>query len=100
MLQLRKVVKNVMLCLLTHAKHICSSQHLFEVEIRNLKRLFYNNNNPIWFFDKIYDKFIAKLNDISVDEISVINNVVLCPIFVLYVGEASVRFVKALSRYL
>ena len=33
-----------------------------------------------------------------VDEISVVNNVELCPIFVPYVSEASIRSVKALSR--
>ena len=49
-------------------------------------------------FDKIYNKFIAKLDDILVDEIGVVNNVELCPIFVPYVSEASIRFVKALSR--
>ena len=79
--------------LLNRAKSICSSQHLFEVEIRRLKSLFYNNNYPTWFFDEIYNKFKAKL-----DEISVVNNLKLCPIFVPYVGEASIRFVKALSR--
>ena len=63
-----------------------------------LKRLFYDNNYPTWFFDKIYNKFKAKLFDIPADEISVVNNVELCPIFVSYVGEASIRFVKALSR--
>ena len=50
------------------------------------------------FLIKIYNKFKAKLDDIPVDEISVANNVELCPIFVPYVGEASIRFVKALSR--
>ena len=34
------------LCLLNRAKSICSSQHLFEVEIGKLKRLFYDNNYP------------------------------------------------------
>ena len=88
---------SLVLCLLNRAKAICSSQHLCEVEIGKLKRLFYDNNYPTWFFDKIYNKFKAKLNDIPVDEISVVNNVELCPIFVPYVGEASIRFVKALS---
>ena len=88
-----------MLCLLNHAKSICSSQHLFEVEIGKLKHSFYDNNYSIWFFDKTYNKFKAKLNDIPVDEVSVVNNEMLCPIFVRYVGEASIRFVKALSRY-
>ena len=83
--------------ILNRAKSICSSQHLFEVEIRKLKRLFYDNNYPTWFFDKIYNIFKAKLDDIPVDEISVVNNVELCPIFVPCVGEASIRFVKALS---
>ena len=50
------------------------------------------------FFNKIYNKFKAKLDDILVDKISVVNNVELRPIFVLYVGEASIRFVKALTR--
>ena len=49
-------------------------------------------------FDKIHNKFKAKFDDIPVDEISLVNNVGLCPIFVPYVGEASIRFVKALSR--
>ena len=89
---------SLVLCLLNRAKFFCSSQHLFEVEIGKLKRLFYDNNYSTWFFDKIYNKFKAKLNDIPVDEISVVNNVELCPIFVPYVGEASIRFVKALSR--
>ena len=88
---------SLVLCLLNRAKSICSSQHLFEVETGKLKRLFYDNNYPTWFFDKIYNKFKAKLNDIPVDEISVVNNMELCPIFVPYVGEASIRFVKALS---
>ena len=63
-----------------------------------LKRLFYDNNYPNWFFDKIYNKFKSKLDDIPVDEISMVNKVRLCPIFVPYVGEASNRFVKDLSR--
>ena len=87
-----------MLCPLNRAKSICSSQHLFEVEIGKLKRLFCDNNYPTWFFDKIYSTLKAKLNGIPFDEISVVNNVELCPIFVPYVGEASIRFVKALSR--
>ena len=89
---------SLVLCLLNRAKSICSSQHLFEVEIGKLRCLFYDNNYPTWCFDKIYNKFKAKLDDIPVDEISVVNSMELCPIFVLYVGEASVRFVKALSR--
>ena len=89
---------SLVLCLLNRPKSICSSRHLFEVEIGKLKRLFYDNNYPTWFFDKIYNKFKAKLHDIPVDEISLVNNVELCPIFVPYVGEASIRFVKALSR--
>ena len=60
-----------MLCLLNQAKSICFSQHLFEVEIGKLKRLFYGNNYLIRFFDKIYNKFKAKLDDISVDKINV-----------------------------
>ena len=34
-------------------------------------------------FDKIYNKFKANLDCIPVDEISVVNNVELYPIFVL-----------------
>ena len=89
---------SLVLCQLNRAKSICSSQHLFEVKIGKLKRFFYDNNYRTWFFDKIYNKFKAKLDDILVDEISLVNDVEFCPIFVLYVGEASIRFVKALSR--
>ena len=46
------------------SKSICSSQHLFEVEIGKLKRLFYNNNYPTWFSDKIYNKFKASVKAI------------------------------------
>ena len=77
-----------MLRLLNRAKSICSSQHLFEFEIRKLKSLFYDNNYLTWLFDKIYNKFKAKLDNIPVDEMSVVNNVELCPIFVSYVGQA------------
>ena len=87
-----------MLCLRNQAKLICSSHHLFEVEIGKLKRLFYDNNYSIWFLYKICHKCKAKLDDISVDKISIVNNVELCPIFVPYVGETSIRFVKVLSR--
>ena len=71
---------SLLLCLLNRAKSICSSQHLFEVEIGKLKRLFYDNNYPTRFFDKVYNKFKVKLDDIPVDEINVVNNVELCPI--------------------
>ena len=74
-----------LLCVLNRAKSICSSQHLFEVEIGKLKRLFYDNNYPTWFFDKIYNKFTAKLDDIPVDEISLVNTVELYPIFFPYI---------------
>ena len=89
---------SLVLCLLNRAKSICSSQHLFEVEIGKLKCLFYDNNYPTWFFGKTYYQVKAKLNNKHVDEISVVNNVELCPIFAPYVGDASIRFVKALSR--
>ena len=35
-------------------------------------------------FNKIYNKFTAKLNDITVDKINVAHSVKLCPIFVPY----------------
>ena len=63
-----------------------------------MKRLFHDNNYLTWFFDKIYNKLKAKFDDISVDEISVVNKVEFCPIFVPHAGEASIRFVKALSQ--
>ena len=43
---------SLVLRLLNRAKSICSSQHLFEVEIGKLKRLFYDNNYPTWFLIK------------------------------------------------
>ena len=88
---------SLVLCLLNQAKSISSSQHLFEVKIEKLKGLFYDNNYLTWFFGKLYNKFKVKLDDIPVDEISVVNNVELCPIFVPYVGKASISFAKALS---
>ena len=41
---------SLVLCLLNRAKVICSSQHLFEVEMGKLKRLFYDDNYSTWFF--------------------------------------------------
>ena len=85
-------------CLINRTKSICSSQqNLFEVEIGMLKRLFDDDYYPTWFVDKIYNKFKAKFDYIPVEEISLVNNVELGPIFVPYVGEASIHFVKALS---
>ena len=80
---------SLVLCLLKRAKSICYSHHLFEVEIGKLKRLFYDNNYPAWFFDKIYNKFKAKLDDIPVDEIpvdeiSVVNNLELLYVLFLF----------------
>ena len=62
---------SLVLCLLNRAKSICSSQHLFEVEIGKLKHSFYDNKYLTWFFNKIYNNFKAKLNAISVDKLSV-----------------------------
>ena len=50
------------------------------------------------FLIKIYNKSKAKLDDMPDDKISVANNVELYPIFIPYVGKASIRFVKALSQ--
>ena len=61
-------------CAVPTAKFICSSQHLFEADIRNPKRLFFYNNSPIWFFDKICNKFKAKFDGIPIAEIIVVND--------------------------
>ena len=82
------------LCLFYRPKSICSSQHLLEVEIKKLKHLFYDYSYPTWFFGKIYNKFKAKLNDIHVDETSIVNNEELV---VLYISEVSICFMKAFS---
>ena len=88
-----------MICpLLYRAKSIFSTQQYFEVEIVKLQRLLSDSNYPALFFDKIYNKLKTKLDYIFVDEISVVNNVELYPIFVPYVGEASIHFLNALSR--
>ena len=50
------------------------------------------------FLIKIYNKSIAKLDDMPDDKISVANNVELYPIFIPYVGKASISFVKTLSQ--
>ena len=49
------------------------------------------------FFNKIYNKFKVEFSYIPVVEINVVE-LHVCPIFVTYVGETAVGFVKALSQ--
>ena len=57
-------------CLLHRAKIICSSQTVFNTEVTKLKRLFFANHYPAWFFDTVLTNFKNHNNKVS-DELSV-----------------------------
>ena len=82
-------------CLLHRAKIICSSQTVFNKEVTKLKRLFFANHYPAWFFDAVLTNFKNHNNKIS-DESSV--EVERLPLFLPYFGQASIQFAKSLKR--
>ena len=82
-------------CLLHRAKIICSSQTVFNTEVTKLKRHFFANHYPAWFFDTVPTNFKNHNNKIS-DESSV--EVERLPLFLPYFGQASIQFAKSLKR--
>ena len=86
---------DLIFCLLHRAKIICSSQTVFNTEVTKLKRLFITNHYPAWFFDTVLTNFKNNNNKIS-DESSV--EVERLPLFLPYLGQASIQFAKSLNR--
>ena len=80
----------LILCFLNRAKHICSSNFLFDKKVSMLKKMFLNNGYPSSFFDKILVSFQSS-NKFS-QNISFENS--FC---ILYLGKESNHFANRLS---
>ena len=52
-------------CLLHSAKKICSSEHLFNGEVENLRKLFAANGYPGVYFDSALQKFLSSLEAVN-----------------------------------
>ena len=82
--------KGLILCLLNIAKKICSTPSLFENEVNNLRKMFQNNGYPLFFFEKVLEKFLNKQTEsvnVNSDE-----NEEFCILKIPFVGEASHTF--------
>ena len=56
--------RSLILCLLNIAKHICSNDELFNLEINKLRDMFKLNGYPNYYFNKILNKFLnPTIND-------------------------------------
>ena len=77
-------------CLLNHAKRICSSNFLFDDDVKLLKSVFLNNGYPNWFFENVLKQFLclnqrsAQYNDKTYEN---------C-IIIMYIGKDSHCFTK------
>ena len=89
----QKWKSGLILCLLYHAKLICSSKMLFNWEINNLRKTFCLNGYPCWFSNKVLNKFVPNITiDCSTD---------CCPYLTIpYFGIDSRCFLNQLSKIL
>ena len=88
-----KCKSGLIFCLLNRAKRICSSNFLFDNEVKLLKSVFLYNGYPNWFFDKIL-KEILFLNQRSAQyDDRTFENCIIIP----YIGKYSHRFAKRIS---
>ena len=88
------------MCFLNCAHRICSSAELFYKEVATLKSMFIQNAYPVQFFNKVYQRFMKKLNTqvpntSTGDEISLKFN-----LRVPYIGKQSLKFGKKMSALL
>ena len=56
--------RSLITCFLTRAKVVCSSNALFQDEIKRLKAIFVNNAYPSSFFDNVLNRFLASLGTV------------------------------------
>ena len=55
--------RGLILCLLNIAKHVCSSEDLFNLEVDKLRQMFKLNGYPLYYFNKVLDKFLNSSNN-------------------------------------
>ena len=52
--------KSLITWFLNRAIRVCSSEEHLSDEIKQLRKQFYNNGYPNWFFDKVHEEFLKK----------------------------------------
>ena len=89
--------RGVILCLLHRAKMICSNVSLFNVEINNLRKMFFSNSYPAIFFDNVLTYFNNRANTVNDCTVEVDDTPVI--VFkVPYLGKCSRTFANDVSK--
>ena len=74
---------------------ICSNNFLFQKEVQNLRKLFWANSYPNWYFNKILKRFDEQSNQQSTQNKEAdYNHIIGIP----YLGKTSKMFAKRLTR--
>lgn len=84
----------LILCLLNTAKVVCTSDSLFWEEISKLRKMFFLNNYPKFFFDKALKRFLEKQNSATVNTSMESNESSGITFSIPFIGEASHKFSK------
>ena len=88
--------KGLIITMLHRAKKVCSSLDLFNIEVENLREIFYKNGYPNNFFNNVLDKFMNRsILDESSDSSDTQRQCVLLKL--PFVGEASYDLSKRLK---
>ena len=83
--------------MLNRAHRITSSAKLFQEKFVKLKHIFEQNAYPVQFFDKVYCRFLAKLNKNVVNNSTWEEEKLKCNLKIPFVGKPSVDFGKRVS---
>ena len=88
--------RGLILCLLNIAKNVCSSEDLFNLEVDKLRQMFKLNGYPLYYFNKVLDKFLnpSTTND-NVDSNDDVDFVV---IKIPFIGDHSYNLSKKLKK--
>ena len=83
-------------CFLNRAWNICSSYKLFDIEVRNLEKIFSKNGYPYDFFHRVVNKFLCKKFE-NVENSNIDINRKNC-LKLPFIGKESVILQKALKK--
>ena len=85
----------MILCLLNIAKHICSNDELFKLEIKKLRDMFKLNGYPDYYYNKILNKFLNPTINDNLNT-SVEDNFII--IKIPFIGDYSYQLSKKLKK--
>ena len=85
----------MILCLLNIAKHICSNDELFKLEINKLRDMFKLNGYPDYYYNKILNKFLNPTINDNLNT-SVEDNFII--IKIPFIGDYSYQLSKKLKK--